>query len=60
MNRIQLRMPAFSFSLTRDDKLLVAATVEFAIDVYDAASGEYLRTLTDFGQETPLIVHGTN
>ena len=26
------------------------------IDVYDASSGQHLRTLGNFGQETPLIL----
>jgi len=58
--RIEMQMPVFSFALTRDDSLLVGASVEFNIDVYDASSGKLLRTLADFGQETPLMLHGAN
>ena len=57
LKRIEMQTPVFSFDLTRDDELLVAATVEMNIDVYDVASGELIRTLSDFGQETPLFLH---
>jgi len=29
-----------------------------AVDVYDAAGGNHIKTITDFGQETPLLLHG--
>lgn len=59
IDRIELRLPALTIALTRDAKpLLVATNVEMAIDVYDAASGEHLRTIADFGQETPFLLHG--
>jgi methylamine dehydrogenase heavy chain len=55
--RIELKTPAISLTLTRDEKpLMITTNAEMALDVYDAASGEYLRTLTDFGQETPFLV----
>jgi len=38
---------------------LIVTTVEMKLDVYDAASGELLRTLADFGQMTPIIVFGS-
>ncbi len=59
IDRIELRLPALTIALTRDTKpLLVATNIEMAIDVYDAASGEHLRTIGDFGQETPFLLHG--
>ena len=60
LRRIEMQTPVLSFDLTRDDELLVATTVEMNIDVYDAASGELIRTLSDFGQETPFMLHGAN
>ena len=61
VNRIELQLPAISISLTRDESpLLVATNINMEIDVYDASSGEHLRTLGDFGQETPLILHGAH
>ena len=56
--RIPLRMPALVVEVTRGERpLLVATNVNMNLDVYDAVSGEFLRTLADFGQETPLALH---
>ena len=60
VRRIKMTTPVMTIALTRDDELLVATTVEMNVDVYDALSGEFLRTLTDFGQETPFMLHGAN
>ena len=61
IDRIELQLPALSIALTRDTKpLLVATNVEMAIDVYDAASGDHLRTIGYFGQETPFLLHGAH
>ncbi len=61
VSRIELAMPAISIAVTRDDRpLLVATNVNMEIDVYDAASGDHLRTLGNFGQETPLILRGAH
>ena len=58
--RHPLKTPALSIAITRDkaSPLIIATNVEMALDVYDAKSGKYLRTLTGFGQETPFVVHG--
>jgi len=57
VNRIALELPAISINVTRDDEpLLVATNINMEIDVYDASSGEHLRTLGNFGQETPLTL----
>jgi methylamine dehydrogenase heavy chain len=57
VNRIALELPALSINVTRDDEpLLVATNVNMEVDVYDARSGEHLRTLGNFGQETPLTL----
>jgi methylamine dehydrogenase heavy chain len=59
INRIELQLPAISIEVTRDDEpLLVVTNVNMEIDVYDAVDGEYLRTIGNFGQETPLLLHG--
>lgn len=59
LRRIELETPGLAIELTRDDDpLLVVTTVEMTLDVYDAGAGERLRTIGDFGQETPLLVHG--
>ncbi len=58
--RHPLKTPGLSIAITRDKKapLMVVTNVEMNLDVYDAKSGQYLRTLTGFGQETPFVVHG--
>lgn len=59
INRIELQLPAISIEVTRDDEpLLVVTNVNMEIDVYDAGGGEHLRTIGNFGQETPLLLHG--
>ena len=39
------------------DQLLLVTTADMAVDVYRAASGEFLRTL-DIGAGTPFLVYG--
>jgi len=59
VDRIELQLPAISIALTRDEvPLLVATNINMEIDVYASDSGEQLRTLTNFGQETPFMLHG--
>jgi methylamine dehydrogenase heavy chain len=59
--RIALRTPAISVALTQDDKpLLIVTTHEMGLDVYEAGSGKYLRTIANFGQETPFVVYPVN
>ncbi|MGI9262223.1 MAG: amine dehydrogenase large subunit, partial [Woeseiaceae bacterium] len=61
VDRIALQLPAISIGLTRDDDpLLVATNINLEVDVYDVASGEYQRTLSDIGAETPFLLHGAN
>ena len=60
-SRIELQLPAISIALTRDENpLLVATNINLEIDVYDAREGTHLRTLGNFGQETPFILHGAH
>ncbi len=57
VKRIELALPAISIAVTRDESpLLFATNIYMEIDVYDATSGNHLRTLCDFGQDTPLIL----
>lgn len=56
VRRIELAAPAVSINVTRDaNPLLVASHGGPAIDVYDFASGEHLRTIEGVGQ-TPLYL----
>ena len=58
VQRIAMTMPALAIELTRDkNPLLLTTNVEMNIDVYDAKTGEHQRTMANFGQETPLILH---
>ena len=57
INRIELASPAISINVTRDESpLLIATNVNMEVDVYDISSGQHLRTLGNFGQETPLTL----
>ncbi len=57
---IVMTTPALALELTRDEEpLLLTTNVEMGIDVYAAKSGEHLRTIASFGQETPLILYAT-
>jgi methylamine dehydrogenase heavy chain len=59
IDRIKLRHPAISIEVTRDDDpLLVTTNINMEVDVYNAGDGEHLRTIGNFGQETPLLLHG--
>jgi len=59
VRRIELQLPAISIGLTRDeDPLIVATNINLEVDVYNALSGEHLRTIGSFGQETPFMLHG--
>lgn len=57
VKRIELQLPAISINVTRDDSpLLIATNINMEVDIYDTSSGEHLRTLGNFGQETPLFL----
>ena len=61
VNRIALKMPGLTIEVSEDKApYLYVTNVEMNIDVYDALSGDYLRTLSNFGQETPLILFSSN
>jgi methylamine dehydrogenase heavy chain len=60
--RIALKHPAISLALTQDEKPLMVTignteTGAFVLDVYDAQNGQWLRSLADFGAETPFVVY---
>lgn len=58
LSRISLRSPAITMAVTADDEpLLVVTNVDMNVDVYKLETGEYLRTLDNFGAETALMLH---
>ena len=57
--RVELQNWGISVAATRgDNPLLVVTSGDMNLDVYDAVTGDYIRTLSDFGQETPFLVTG--
>jgi methylamine dehydrogenase heavy chain len=58
VQRIVLKSWGVSLEATRGTApLLVVTNAEMNLDVYDAADGKHLRTITGLGQETPVILH---
>ena len=54
-------LPALTFGLTNDDEpLLLTTNINLEVDVYDVASGEYQRTLSGTGAQTPFLIHGAH
>ncbi|HEY5645867.1 MAG TPA: amine dehydrogenase large subunit [Pseudomonadales bacterium] len=57
LQRIELKVPALSIDVTLEEQpRLLVVNVEFALDVYDAASGAHQRTIYDLGA-SPYQVH---
>ena len=49
---------AISIAVTRgENPLLVVTNGELNLDIFDAQSGKFLHTVSDFGNSTPLLVH---
>ena len=58
LQRITLKTWGVSIEATRGpDPLLLVTNAEMNIDVYETKTGKHQRTLTHFGQETPIILH---
>lgn len=61
VKKIPLQMPGLTLEVSKDKSpWLYVTNVEMNIDVYDALSGKHIRTLSSFGQETPLILFSAN
>jgi methylamine dehydrogenase heavy chain len=61
VQRIVLKNWGISVEVTQDkDPLMLIVNPEMTVDVYTARTGEYRRTLSDFGQETPLLLHAVH
>ncbi len=58
-HKFPLKEWGLSIAVTRgEDPLLVVTNGEFNLEIYDSSSGELIKTLTGFGQETPFLVKG--
>jgi len=59
VGRYPLQSWGLALGVSKGEKpLLMVTTGDMALEVYDANSGEYLRTIQDAGQETPLMIFG--
>ncbi|PLW82419.1 methylamine dehydrogenase [Kineobactrum sediminis] len=58
--RIPLREWGLSLAVSRGDspQILVTNPVDMSLELYDAMSGEFIRTIDGLGQNTPLMLHG--
>ena len=58
--RIVLQSPAIALDITAGDTpRIVTTNVEMALEIYDALSGEHLRTMDDFYRAGPLLVYAS-
>ena len=58
VQRIKLNSWGISLALTRGDNPRVVVTnPEMNLEVYQAKTGEFIRTISGFGQETPFVVY---
>jgi methylamine dehydrogenase heavy chain len=59
--RIALQTWGLSLAVSRGKNplLMVTNPIDMSMEVYDALNGKFLRTITAFGQETPLMLHGS-
>lgn len=61
IDRIKLNSWGISVALTSGkNPRLIVTNPEMNLEVYEAKSGKYLRTLSGFGQETPFVVYSVN
>jgi methylamine dehydrogenase heavy chain len=60
VSRIPLREWGVSLAVSRgsEPRLLITNPVDMSLELYDGETGEFIRTITGFGQETPLMLHG--
>jgi methylamine dehydrogenase heavy chain len=58
--RIPMQAWGLSLAVSRGDKplLMVTNPTDMSMETYDGLTGKFIRKITDFGQETPLMAHG--
>lgn len=56
--RIPLQEWGLSFAVSRGEEptVLVTNPVDMSVELYDGLTGEFIRKITGFGQETPLLM----
>tara|TARA_R110001592_G_scaffold190887_1_gene436939 strand:+ start:16066 stop:17256 length:1191 start_codon:yes stop_codon:yes gene_type:complete len=60
VQRIALQAWGVSLGVSRGKNplLMVTNPINMSLEIYDALTGTFLKDITDFGQETPLVIHG--
>ena len=60
---LRIPMQAWGLSLAvsrgKNPLLMVTNPTDMSLEIYNGLTGEFLKTITGFGQETPLIMHGS-
>tara|TARA_R110002110_G_C13470525_1_gene721021 strand:+ start:141152 stop:142327 length:1176 start_codon:yes stop_codon:yes gene_type:complete len=58
IKRIPLKVWGLSLAVSRgkNPQLMVVNPTDMSLEMYNAESGEFIKTITDFGQTTPLTV----
>jgi methylamine dehydrogenase heavy chain len=61
VQRIKLQAWGLTLAVSRgpDPVLMVVNPTDMSLEMYDTRSGEFIKTISGFGQETPLMVHGS-
>lgn len=61
VKRIALQAWGLSLAVSRGENpvLMVVNPTDMSLEMYNTGSGEFIKTITGFGQETPLMVHGS-
>ena len=61
VRRIALQAWGLSLAVSRGDNplLMVVNPTDMSLEMYKADTGEFIKTITGFGQETPLMVQGS-
>ncbi len=61
VQRIPLQEWGLTFAVSRgtEPKVLVTNPIDMSVELYDGLSGDFVRKITGFGQETPLYLWGS-
>jgi len=62
LKRIALKQWGLTLAIGRGQKpkLMVVNPTDMSLEMYDPETGDFIKTITGFGQETPLMVHRSN